>query len=374
MTDETVSESQGNENSEEPDSNKSGNKIEYTKADLLWELTRRNQNYIKSFNTFKKIYLKLWPDLDGVKNHIIKGIKKTFDLDSIPTSTEHENISQNPRRLPGLPNEWEIMMKAAIPMSNCIGFNFSDFKSYTWLDPDITIDQIKNELNHPGADPLAIHPYHALTNLVTPDDLFYHYAYFDDRSEQLKPGEKKLIPFSNNINIGMFYEYNIEGEIYICIKKKSLGRQILMMLDPLKGDKHIISASTSVKSKVQPALEEKIKKQGDRTYSENPNDIKIYFKWIKTYDDINSTYKQIEEKAGRKPNLINDRGALVLPKDANLRNIVRELINDEEKLSSANKRMRGQYLETIKLIQNTPDIPFTSARDQKRTSRSSADL
>jgi hypothetical protein len=372
MTDETFSESQGNENSEEPDSNKSGNKIEYTKADLLWELTRRNQNYIDSFNTVKKIYLQLWSNLGGVKNHIMKGLEKTFDLDAIPT-TEQENISENSIRYPGTPNEWKIMMKAAVPISKQIGFNFSDFKSYTWLDPKVTIAEIKNELNNPGADPLAIHPYYALFNLISPEDLFYHYAYFEDPSLNLRPGEKKLITFSSDKNIGMFYERDIDSEVYICISKKSLGKRVLFMFDPYSNEEDIKSTVIKVRRNVQPVLEKKIKENREITYESSG--VKTYLGWIKTYDNIISAY----EKKIKKPNFINNNGAKILPeklpKGAKFADLVAAVASARKEKNSTSyyKIIREQYLKAIKLIQITPDIIFSSGRDQDRKKRGSSD-
>ena len=169
--------------------------IKYTKADLMWEATRRNEDYKNDYAQKLKQYR------DDYKNNL------DINIVYLPYPSS---------------DRWEI----AMPI---LKENRSIIKILGWLDPRVDIDKIKKEIDS-GAPALSVHPYaHTLEYNMTNPNMYYHHIY--------QPSQK------NNY----FFEHHIKGlnpdtDVYVCIKKYFIRDRVLLLIDPTAEDKIIMKS------------------------------------------------------------------------------------------------------------------------------------
>lgn len=275
----------------------------YTKADLIWEATRRNEVY-------KTDYLSM---LEKYRNEF-----KINDCASI-------------RYLPYVPSvRWNILI---------LKEDSNKVRVYGWLDPSVDVDTIKRELKT-GVSPFSIHPYAHIEKLnKTNPNIYYHHL--DRRSE-----------------LACFSEHKIDDKIHVCVNADFIGNKFLLLIDPLSEDKTIIKSVKDVKQKVL----KRIKREADLLRKNQhiilyPRDIENYIVWLKKYDQIIDYLKKTK---------INDKltiknGAVIVPNGFRFVELVPNN-TPADKFEGQRKAYKEAYEGAVKLIQSTPNLFFSPSR------------
>ena len=275
--------------------------MKYTKEDLMWEATRRNQDY---------------------KNDYASMLEEFRNVDA------NLNNSQLWRKK----KKWELLLSKVTEktsMGNRVQF-------ICWLDPSVVIDDIKREIKS-GTPDISIHPY-AYTK-VKPN-AYYHHA--------------NEINKNNN-----FVELQFDDEIYICIKKLHVGNKFLFLIDPTSTDDSIMGAVQEAKGKVLKSIKnqiEPLKQKGEKPFS--PVKIDKYIGWLKKYDELveNLTAERGSDKLTYKD------GAVIIPKGVSFKGLIPNNALGGNNIESQIKAYREAYKGAVELIQTTPNIRFSPSR------------
>lgn len=382
-------------------------KIQYTKADLIWEATRRNQDYKNDYSSM----LERYRDECGIQN-----INSLYEYLPNPESTI-EYLPYNPSC------KWEILM---IAKGDILAGTETHKGTYFWgwLDPNVDIDKIKKKIDS-GENPLSVHPYEYVNVLSrSRSNIYYHQnEHLDDitkyqndltktqnmlAEQPLKDDNNEVdrimhdnklykqgkrpnylfidcSKFSNrkdynndkNILDGLwktmklvdsyfsgsrqhFQEIPIDNEIYICIKKSHVKDNIVLLFSPKSTDEEIFSAVKETKERVLKSIKEEkvsLKQKGLRSYYQR--DIDDYIGWLKKYDEINDYL--IKKEGSDK--LTYNNGAVLLPNNFSFKELVPIDIDSALKLFDKIKdAYKDAYIEAFKLIQATPNITFSPPR------------
>jgi len=296
----------------------------YSKADLLWEATRRNEDY-------KKDYLEVYKDYAKENPHISKG---------------------NIKRLPLAESDrWRIKMMGEDQF-------FKSSPETYWLDPKVSFEEIQEEIMH--YNNVVLHPYYHLFQSKKLPWVFYYYRDssigLQNKKDNAYEDHLRDTPEGRNLE---FFEYKINETVYVCIKRSQVDKKILLMIDPLKTDDEIQQSVKEIKNEVLKTIKRRIntfiKSDGSVFY---PNRIKEYIGWLEKYD-------QIVEYIQKDNNLqlsINN-GVIDIPDNFNFS----EMVPDEvpgKKFAGVQKNYLNAYRGSIKLIQQTPNIVFSPAKSK----------
>jgi hypothetical protein len=279
---------------------------EYTKADLLWEATRRNQEYKNDYASALEVY------------------RNKHKLDADTNITYLPTVSSN---------RWNIHMKRITEAET-----ETRIQVLGWLDPCIDIDEIKREISS-GVPALSVHPYEYANELTrTKPDIYYH---------QIKRDKDSY-----------FIECQIDNVTYICINKIYVRNKFLFLIEPTSKDESILSAVQETKKKVLKCIKDEtdsLKKRGVIIFY--PRDIEKYIGWLKKYDEIVDhliKYKGVDS-------LTYEKGAVIVPDKFSFSDVVpNETLGD--KFEGQRKAYRDAYKGAVKLIQTTPNILFSPSR------------
>jgi len=282
--------------------------MKYNKFDLMWEATRRNEDYRAQYLSFLEKYQQEFNDRGN----------DTPDYLPYPQS-----------------GRWNInIIREEQGRIKVLGW---------WVNPGIEIDVIKGEILS-GADPLSVHPYAYMDQLTrTNPNIYYH---------QLK--EKTGGEY--------FSEQDIDGDIYVCIKKSIIRNRMLALIDPMSEDKTIMMNIQKIKNKVL----NDIKKQMPWLKEINrkifyPRDIHKYIGWLNKYDEIVDHLRQ-ETEDGK---LIIRNGVVIVPGSSTFREMLAKkgtIIGP--KFESQRKAYKDAYNGAVQLIRDTPEIIFSPSRTQ----------
>ncbi|MBA3009676.1 MAG: hypothetical protein KKF12_12510 [Proteobacteria bacterium] len=332
-------------------------KLRNPKADILWEATRRNEDYKKEYYDALNKYQKEYP----------------------------KQPRENFKRLPSPDSDrWQIKMGGTNPITKKIC-------SFYWLDPDIQLEEIWDHISEQGNT--WMHPY----NHLFPDEkinealtknlkkktgekygrIFLDSYYcsemhgiveFDNYRQFLEPqniSKEDLMPND-------FFEFVADDTVYAAIKKEYTKDKILLMIDPFESDVNIQIKVKEIKDKVIQSL--KIKAKILRTKGKillEPSKMNSYFDWFKRYDEIIHEANKEESSTVvciNGANCLNteetssiDFGQLVPNSD-----IDEKKFDTGEKYDSAldkrikadKKKYKTAYENSIQLIQQTPNIFF----------------
>lgn len=272
----------------------------YTRADLLWEATRRNEDY-------KSDYISV---LGKYRN----------DLKDYGSITELPYVSFK---------RWGIVM---------VKESETRLKIFGWLDPEIDVNEINKKISS-GVNPLSVHPYAYLHELsITNPNMYYHLM-------QKSPGQH-------------FSEQKIDDDIYVCIKKDLVRNRFLALIDPLSEDAFILKSIKQIKKKILKEMKREInslKKKGEMVFF--PRDVGDYIGWLKKYDSITDHARKQRGEAA----ITIKKGAVIIPDDFRFQDLVPDDTHGE-KFEGQRKAYRDAYRGAVHLIQTTPDIIFSPAR------------
>ncbi len=203
---------------------------EFYPEDLIWEATRRNENYKKDYREFEK-----------------KRKKNKYHHDT------------------GHP--WNLLS----------GF----------VDPNITIEEIKKEIKKKitaGNPYKKVHPYWHLRDkyyIKTEKAVIFHDV--QDDSEVVEPNYRRVPPAKDFFNY-TFYDSSPEGCVYLCIDKEVVSDRIVLSINPLANDDEIIGAIKKKKDKLKKEMRKSLEKK--RSFYPIPSDIKSYIEQLKKYDKL----------------------------------------------------------------------------------------
>lgn len=277
--------------------------VKYTKADLMWEATRRNEDYKNDYASMLEKY-------------------RADSKNNLDTTIEY---------LPYVPsNRWMISI---------IRETATSIKIFGWIDPCVDIDKIKKDISS-GVPAVSVHPY-AYTHELTRTNPNIYYHQIDQQYGQQ-----------------YFSERPLEGDTYICIKKSFIRNKILFLIDPTSEDDSIMKSIQETKKRVLKCIKnqtDSLKQKGEMVFY--PRDIEKYIGWLKKYDEIVEHQKKEQGKGG----LIYADGALIVPGDFRFAELVP---NDTpgNKFEGQRKAYRDAYHGAVKLIQTTPAIVFSPSR------------
>lgn len=295
----------------------------YIKADLIWEATRRNEDYKKDYKEVLDKYI------------------KTNQMDNI------EFLKRIPDEKP---NKWKIRMDGAFP-----------FETYYWLDPTTTLENIYAEIKETGNS--RLHPYYRLFRppVKINDSFYYGQPWIETHNvANLENHEKE----DNDVKAtsGFFrLEIEISGEKslnLICINERDIEDQVLLTIDPLNTDEEIMSHVKEIKNKalrnIAPKIEE-LKKKGITT--RYPQNIGNYIVWLQKYDIITNFYLN-DNNAGE---ITTKNGAIILPQKFDYEPLI-PLDIPRKDVSYQIQKYEEIYKEAVLIIQSTPDLVFSLAK------------
>lgn len=273
----------------------------YTKEDLMWEATRRNEEYKSEYFSLLKKYR------NELKDNNYCG-RLPYD------STER----------------WDVLL-----------FDETDNRTlFGWQDPSVDIDQILEEIAS-GASPFAVHPHkHKHVASMTDPYLYYHHM--------IDPGD----PLAN------FSEHSIRKETYVCIEKEQLGNRFLLVIDPLSEDESIMKVIKQIKKEILGNIKKEtdtLKKKGETIFY--PRDIVKYIGWLRKYDEI---IDHVRNEKGEKYLLISN-GVLTISDNVSLKEMVPSDTH-ADKFEGQWKAYRDAYKGAIQLIRSAPHIVFSPSR------------
>jgi len=298
----------------------------YTKADLIWEATRRNEDYKKDY---KEVY-----DKYIVTNHM-------------------DNIASLKRIPDEKPNKWKIRMDGGL-----------GFETYYWLDPTTTLENIYAEIKETGNS--RLHPYYRLfRSPVKINDSFYHgqawiethnVAYLENHEKENNDVKATSGFFRLEIEISDEKSLNL-----ICVDERDIEDQVLLTIHPLNTDEEIKNHVKKIKNKALRSIAAKIeglKKNGVET--RYPPDINDYIGWLQHYDIIIDFY--IKNNNGVE--FVIKKGAIVLPEKFDYEPLI-PLDIPRQDVSYQMQKFKEDYEDAVLIIQSTPDLVFSLARPPK---------
>jgi hypothetical protein len=231
------------------------------------------------------------------------------------------------------------------------------------LDPEITIDEIKEVIASEERLRSVVHPYYYLYKKKPP-------------VIQFKVKTSIYVP--EEIIYGHEFSILKSDPSAFVIPKRFLIDKIIIAIDPEAGDSRIIGEIKKIKQKALTQLEEELQKAIE---SKSPREINYdndddksqitkrtyyareldsYIGWLKKYDQIITEYIRKNTAKGL---ILNDQGALELPKKCYFPDFV--LTDKDKKYATIVKAWERAYDEAIILIQSATDIKVAPPRVQK---------
>ena len=346
-------------------------KLRNPKADILWEATRRNENYKKGYYDALKKYQKKYPD----------------------------QSRENFKRLPSPDTDrWKINMFGLNPIAR-------QWCTFCWLDPEVTVEEIWDAILERNST--VIHPYTHLfpdertTKTLTKNlekktgkkygKVFLQSYYCSEMHgiEKFDSYERILEPqnISDDLMLEDFFEFEADNTVYAAIKREYTKDKILLMIDPFETDENIRIKVKEAKNHIIQSIKTTaniLRKKGKVLLE--PSKMKAYLNWLKKYDEIINKANEESNSAvicidGAKclntENKSVNFGELVkntelnkneydakkkLNNDANKEfndAIDKEFDDDTDRRDRADKKIyREAYENSVKLIQQTPNILF----------------
>ncbi|MFH2058587.1 MAG: hypothetical protein ABIJ59_06775 [Pseudomonadota bacterium] len=339
-------------------------KLKNPKADLLWEATRRNENYKKGYYDALKIFQKKYPD----------------------------QPRENFKRLPSPDTDrWKIKMVGPNPIEK-------KWCTFCWLDPDVQLKEIWEDIIK--RDSLWMHPYNHLfqdeeinaalrKNLAEKTGEKYgkvflqsYYCSEMHGIEKFDNYERILQPqnISDDLMLEDFFEFEADNTVYAAIKRENTKNKILLMIDPFEIDDNIEIKIKEIKNEVIQSLKAKIEtleKQG-KAFIE-PSKIGYCLNWFKIYDKI---IEYAYEKSNLNISCIDGAKCLKIGKHSSLEfgEVIPHTDLDKDDYdnkgdynNATDKRRRADikkakpaYETSVKLIQQTPNIFFSPKIKSKK--------
>ena len=201
---------------------------EFYPEDLIWEATRRNENYINDYNEFVEENRKM----------------------------ENENLFHS-----GQP--WNL--------KNGL------------VDPAITIKDIKKKIAA-GDPPEKVHPYWHLRDkyyIKTEAAVIFHDV--QDDNEVVEPNYRRVPPSKDFFNY-TFNDSSPEGYVYRCIDKVVVSDRIVLSINPLANDDEIVDAIKEKKDKLKKEMRKTLEKK--KSFYPTPGKIERYIEQLKKYDEL----------------------------------------------------------------------------------------
>jgi len=281
----------------------------YSKADLLWEATRRNEEYKSFYN-----------------------------------------------QVAGPVNETEYRWNRTWHPGNY------RWKIHGLLHPSLSVDDIHAEIKA-GADPNKVHPYYYMFKNEHKAILQHHVPtieskYYDKQNRPQDDGKFDLAAddrLQDDLKIDST-DYKRYQEFRAIVKDR-----ILLSINPMATDKDIIDEIKKLKKEKRIVLRHEVntlKAKGKRSYY--PRDINKYIGWLLKYTEI---VEYLTQKIGAHGLKISD-GIVALTEDFSFNEVVPNDIPGE-KFEGQRKAYRTAYLESINLIRLSPNITFQAHRTQK---------
>ena len=283
-------------------------KIEYEKEDLVWEATRRSELYTTIYN-------------------------KQFD----------EEFAKN--------SSLFRLMVCRMLRTNLL------------LDPSIKIDEIKKKIKL-GADPADVHPY---------------YGYFETRQ---KPAIRHAIPavpidgwervrateseesqdrFDKYLKLNEEFFYDTYNRVIISIDWLARDEDIFNAVKKIKNDALENRRTASVVQLMNTQNVDGSDEDDDilpkKTYA--PGKIASYIGWLEKYDQIVEKITEIEGEE----NLVKHGGIVKIPKGFSFSRMVSDC--PQEKHERQRVAYRDAYKDSVEIIKNHLDLPFSKARIDK---------
>lgn len=279
----------------------------YSKEDLLWEATRRNEVYKAEYKKLHKQYLQAHPSI------------KTINY--LPYPSGH----------------WKIWL-AGKGLQQNPSPEYDYKKMAGWMNPDISVDQIKVDIES-GYHPFEVHPYYSVFEKAKTSSAFCYY------NNAYKPLDSKDFPG--------FFEREIDGRICVCIDKKYIRDRFLITISPHDSDKKIMEAIKNKKKEIIDVVKNKLA-TGQTKRSFTITRIDSYIEDLRTYD------KLVEECKNSKISMEVINGAYIIPSRQSIFTTVAA-----DKSANIEKELRQctrQYERSVVMIQNTPDIKFAPSK------------
>lgn len=330
-------------------------KLRNPKADILWEATRRNEYYKKGYYDALQKYQKKYPD----------------------------QPRENFKRLPSPDSDrWQIKMVGTNPITK------QQFCSFYWLDPNIQLEEIWNDIFEQGHT--RMHPYNHLfpdekINEALTKDLkkktgkkygrIFLDSYYCSEMHGIETYDNyQRVLESQNSSSDMFedfFEFVADDTVYAAIKRDNTKNKVLLMIDPFESDVNIQIQVKNVKDKVIQSLKAaaNVLRRKGKVLLE-PSKMNSYFDWFKRYDKIIH-----EANKEAKSAVICINGAKCLnteEKSVAFEQLVPSSDIDKKKYDSEEeynnitdkkdradkKKYKTAYENSIQLIQQTPIIFF----------------
>ena len=231
------------------------------------------------------------------------------------------------------------------------------------LNPSIKIDDIKKRIKL-GEDPADVHPYH---------------GYFETRQ---KPAIRHVIPGVpidgwERVRATESEESQDRFDKYLKLNEEffyDTYNRVIISIDPLARDEDIFNEIKKIKndvlenrrtaSVVQLMNTQNVDGSDDdddilpkKTYA--PDKIASYIGWLEKYDQI---VKKITEIEGEE-NLVKDGFVVKIPKGFSFSRMVSDC--PQEKHEGQRKAYQKAYKDSVEIIKNHLELPFSKARIDK---------
>jgi len=305
--------------------------VKYTKGDLLWEATRRNQDYKNEYDLLSLKYR---------ESHNIYNIYSMLLQDQRPSAADLSD-----QRFMWPTDRWAIAVWPAQKEED-IKYSPSKYFSFTGLiklmNPSIDIYKIKKKISS-GVPASDVHPY----------------SYVDD-FEQMRP-----LNYYHRIKQESFWflfsKHKIGEANNICINENILGNNLLVIIPPYASDDSIKKAVLEARKMVVKGIKDELtslNKKIERVF--NPLFIKEYIGWLEKYDEIVARYIKLRGVES----LTYDKGAVIIKDSPLFTDIVLDIYYDPQETTYEKHRKNYDqaYKGAVQLIQNTPNITFSPSR------------
>lgn len=276
----------------------------YTKADLLWESTRRNQDFRNYYSSLKRY-------MDEYNQ------RKLTDIPS------------NARKLLRPLTKWaiRIMFTSNEPLLP---------RLLELLNPLNEIDHIRDKIIS-GTPIYKVHPYAYIDELEQMEsDNFYHRTMFDEFGS-------------------LFIEKRVDGVDYICINKQLIGNNIILLLPPTSKEAIIVRKIKEIRKLILTQIKDEVnslKVNGELICY--PRDINDYIGWLNKYDEVVNYLESLKDDEL----LQYDDGAVVLPNKFPFKKLV-PIDTPADQFEGKKKAYIDAYKGAVKLIKTSPYITFS---------------
>ena len=304
--------------------------IKYTQGDLLWECTRRNENYKNDYASMIETYKDINQSDSLLESNILLRISRNEALCSNPTPDDR---IMYPTDKGGI--RWSIQlvwMSKESPLP----------RIWFWKDPLIDVYKIKKEIAA-GKPITEVHPYGYIDLYQEMIPLnYYHrtYQYF------------YIPPIVKSIK-----------DQDLCINETDLGDNFLLSISPTASDKSILKAVQKAKKLVLKGIRQEhlyLKEKGETIY--NPLKIEQYLGWLKKYDEVVDHLRKLKCDEP----LTYEKGACIIPDDFSFSGfLTKKGIKASTTFESQRKSYKRAYDGAVKLIQSTPFIFFSPPKIEK---------